>query len=394
MYKKYFPYFKNNTITYLDNAATTQKPLSVINEMVDFYSHYNSNIHRSSHTTANKTTIKFEHARKNIQSFINAPCEESIIFTKGVTESINFIASSFAKKFDTIIISSLEHHSNILPWQMQSRTLHQGLEVVKYNKNFEFDYEDFEKLLKKHPNSFVSITHVSNAFGHIHDIKKISELTHKYNSYLMVDGAQSLVHFDVNVKDLDVDFYCISSHKTYGPTGVGAVYIKDSLLKDVSPYQTGGATINDVSYNTVDFLPSPYIFEAGTQNIEGVIGFSKALDFIKDISYEKIIPYEQELYKYLHDELEKIKEIELYNDTTHAIGSKSFNIKNINHDDIGILLDKQKIAIRVGHHCAQPIMKELKIKGTIRASIALYNNKEDIDLFIVALKKAIMMLKD
>lgn len=394
MFKEAFPFFKNTQTIYLDNAATTQKPQIVLDIMNEYYTHYCSNIHRSSYADANKATQEYEKARTTLKKFINAKEEKEIIFTKGVTESINMIASTFGKKFKTIIISSLEHHSNITPWHMQGRTLHKGLEVVKYKKNLEFDFEDFEKLLKENPNSLVSITHVSNAFGTKYNIKKIAFLTHKYNSFLLVDGAQSLTHFKVDVQELDVDFYAISSHKTFGPTGVGAIYIKDELLEEVAYYQTGGATINDVNFERSVMLDSPYKFEAGTQNIAGVIGFGKALEFIEDIGIEKIEKYEHALYKYLHDELEKIEDIILYNNTNNAIGSKSFNIKDINCEDIGILLDKMHIAVRSGHHCAQPIMKALNIEGTVRVSIALYNTKDDINKFIKALKKAILMLKD
>lgn len=394
MYKDYFPFFKNSDITYLDNAATTQKPQSVIDAIVEFYTVYNSNTHRSSHGSANRATTQFEETRSYVKTFLNAKQNEEIIFTSGVTQSINFIAHSFVKdRFDTVIISSLEHHSNIVPWHMQERSLHQGLEVVKSDANLEFDFEHFEKLLQENPNSFVSITHVSNAFGKIHDIKKIVSLAHQYDSPVMVDGAQSIVHFEVDVQKLDADFYCISSHKTFGPTGVGAVYVKEKYLDKLQAYVTGGATIDDVTYERSTLLNSPYKFEAGTQNIAGIIGFKKALEFINTVGYKEIKKTEEALYKYLYNALLEIEDIEFYNDTKNAIGSRSFNIKGINHSDIGILLDKQKIAIRVGHHCAQPIMKELKIVGTIRASIALYNTKEDIDKFIKALNKALSMLR-
>lgn len=393
MYKKLFPYFKNNTV-YLDNAATTQKPKIVIDEIVDYYSSYCSNAHRSSFGHANKTTTMFEKTRKTLKTFINAKSEHEIIFTKGVTEAINFVTSSYGKNFETIIISSLEHHSNIVPWHMQNRSLHKGLEVVKYKENLEFDYEDFERLLKENKNAFVSITHISNAFGVHHDIKRITSLAHKYEAVILIDAAQSLAHMKIDVQDISCDFLAISSHKSFGPTGVGAIYIKEQYIKDFSVYQTGGATIDTVSYDKSTFLPSPYIFEAGTQNLAGIIGFGKALEFITSIGYEKIEKIEKELYLYLEEQLKLIEGTIFYNNSSNAIGSKSFNIKNIIHDDIGILLDKQNIAIRVGHHCAQPIMQALKIKGTIRVSFCFYNTKDDIDKFIKALKKAILMLRD
>ena len=394
MFRNDFPYFQNSKTVYLDNGATTQKPKSVIDSQVEYYEQYCSNTHRSNFGHANKATQEFEKTRRLLKEFINASKNEEIIFTKGVTESINFIASSFAKDFETVIISSLEHHSNIVPWHMQNRTLGAGLEVVNCNENLDFDLEHFEELLKVNPNAFVSITHISNAFGKIHDIKTITKLAHKYGAVVMIDGAQSLAHFRIDVQELDVDFFAISGHKTFGPTGVGAIYIKEKYLKDVKPYQTGGATIHEVDYSGSILLDSPYKFEAGTQNIAGVIGFGKALEYINHIHYENILSMEHNVYKYLDDELKKLPNIIFYNDIKDSIGSRSFNFEGIIHDDIGILLDKMNIAVRVGHHCAQPIMKKLGIRGTIRVSTAFYNDYVDVDKLIEALKKALSMLKD
>ena len=394
MFRNDFPYFQNSKTVYLDNGATTQKPKSVIDSQVEYYEQYCSNTHRSNFGHANKATQEFEKTRKLLKEFINASKNEEIIFTKGVTESINFIASSFAKDFETVIISSLEHHSNIVPWHMQNRTLGAGLEVVNCNENLDFDLEHFEELLKVNPNASVSITHISNAFGKIHDIKTITKLAHKYGAVVMIDGAQSLAHFRIDVQELDVDFFAISGHKTFGPTGVGAIYIKEKYLKDVKPYQTGGATIHEVDYSGSILLDSPYKFEAGTQNIAGVIGFGKALEYINHIHYENILSMEHNVYKYLDDELKKLPNIIFYNDIKDSIGSRSFNFEGIIHDDIGILLDKMNIAVRVGHHCAQPIMKKLGIRGTIRVSTAFYNDYVDVDKLIEALKKALSMLKD
>lgn len=394
MFRNDFPYFQNSKTVYLDNGATTQKPKSVIDSQVEYYEQYCSNTHRSNFGHANKATQEFEKTRVLLKNFINASKNEEIIFTKGVTESINFIASSFAKDFETVIISSLEHHSNIVPWHMQNRTLGAGLEVVNCNENLDFDLAHFEELLKTNPNAFVSITHISNAFGKIHDIKTITKLAHKYGAVVMIDGAQSLAHFRIDVQELDVDFFAISGHKTFAPTGVGAIYIKEKYLKDVKPYQTGGATIHEVDYSGSILLDSPYKFEAGTQNIAGVIGFGKAIEYINHIHYENIENLESKVFKYLDEELAKLSEIIFYNDLTDCIGSRSFNFKGIIHDDIGILLDKMNIAVRVGHHCAQPIMKKLGIRGTIRVSTAFYNDYVDVDKLIEALKKALSMLKD
>ena len=394
MFKKDFTYFENSDIVYLDNAATTQKPKEVVSSQVEYYEKYCANTHRSNFGDANKATLNYENARKTLKSFINASINEEIIFTKGVTESINFIAASYAKKFKTVIISSLEHHSNIVPWHMQNRSLGNGLEVVKCNENLDFDMEHFEELLKNNPRAFVSVTHISNAFGKIHDIKAIITLAHKYDAVVMIDGAQSLAHMKVDMQDLDADFFAISAHKTYGPTGVGAVYIKEKYLEDVDAYQTGGATIHEVDFNSSTLLDSPFKFEAGTQNIAGVIGFAEALKYLNRIGYENIEAIEKNVFDYLNKELEKLPNIEFYNDMNNTIGSRSFNFKGLVHDDVGILVDKMKIALRVGHHCAQPIMKQLGLKGTIRVSVSFYNDYADIDKLIVALKRALQMLED
>ena len=394
MFKKDFPYFQNSKTVYLDNGATTQKPKSVIDSQIEYYEQYCSNTHRSNFGDANKATLEFEKTRKILKEFINASKKEEIIFTKGVTESLNFIATSFAKDFKTVIISSLEHHSNIVPWHMQGRTLGLGLEVVNCDDNLNFDMNHFEELLKANPNAFVSITHISNAFGKIHDIEAITKLAHSYGAIVMIDGAQSLAHTSIDVQALDVDFFAISGHKTFAPTGVGAIYIKEKYLKDVKPYQTGGATIHEVDFSGSTLLDSPYKFEAGTQNIAGVIGFGKALEYLNYVKYENIQSIEHNVFKYLDEELAKLPDIVFYNDLENCVGSRSFNFKGIVHDDIGILLDKMKIAVRVGHHCAQPIMKKLGIKGTIRVSISFYNDYVDVDNLITALKKALNMLRD
>ncbi|MFW2565331.1 aminotransferase class V-fold PLP-dependent enzyme [Aliarcobacter butzleri] len=394
MFKNDFPYFQNSKTTYLDNGATTQKPKSVIDSQIEYYEHYCSNTHRSNFGDANKATLEFEKTRKILKEFINASKKEEIIFTKGVTESLNFIATSFAKDFKTVIISSLEHHSNIVPWHMQGRTLGLGLEVVNCDDNLNFDMNHFEELLKANPNAFVSITHISNAFGKIHDIEAITKLAHSYGAIVMIDGAQSLAHTSIDVQALDVDFFAISGHKTFAPTGVGAIYIKEKYLKDVKPYQTGGATIHEVDFRGSTLLDSPYKFEAGTQNIAGVIGFGKALEYLNYVKYENIQSIEHNVFKYLDEELAKLPDIVFYNDLENCVGSRSFNFKGIVHDDIGILLDKMKVAVRVGHHCAQPIMKKLGIKGTIRVSISFYNDYVDVDNLINALKKALNMLRD
>ncbi|OCL98891.1 Cysteine desulfurase [Aliarcobacter thereius] len=395
MYKKDFPFFSKSKTIYLDNGATTQKPKSVIDSTLKYYNEYCSNTHRSGFGDAAIATTEFEKTREVLQKFINANKKEEIIFTSGVTQSINFIASSFAKKFKTVIISSLEHHANIVPWHMQNRTLGNGLLVVNCDSNLDFDYNHFEELLKENPNSFVSVAHVTNAFGVVYDIKKIVSLAHKYQSVVLIDGAQSLSSFKIDVQDINCDFFAISAHKTFGPTGVGAIYIKEKFFDEVEPYITGGASIHTVDFEKgTNFLSSPYKFEAGTQNIAGVIAFKESLNYIDNITYENIKKRKDELLIYLNDELKKLPDIIFYNDIKNCNGSRSFNFKGIMHDDISILLDKMGIALRVGHHCAMPIMNKLNIKGTIRVSLAFYNDFEDIDKLIVALKRALSMLKD
>lgn len=394
MFKKDFPYFENSKTVYLDNGATTQKPKVVIDSQVEYYEKYCANTHRSNFGHANKATQELEKTRTLLKEFINASKNEEIIFTKGVTESLNFIASSYAKDFKTVIISSLEHHSNIVPWHMQGRTLGAGLEVVNCGKNLDFDLTHFEELLKANPKSFVSITHISNAFGKIHDIKTITKIAHEYECVVMVDAAQSLAHLKVDVKELDVDFMAMSGHKTFAPTGVGAIYVKEKFLKDLKPYQTGGATINEVDFTGSTLLDSPYKFEAGTQNIAGIIGFGRALEYINHVHYENIQSMEHRVYHYLDEQLKTLPNIIFYNDISDSIGNRSFNFEGIIHDDIGILLDKMGVAVRVGHHCAQPIMKKLGIKGTIRVSTAFYNDYVDVDRLIEALSKALKMLRD
>ncbi len=394
MYKKDFPYFNNSKIVYLDNAATTQKPKSVIDSQVQYYENYCANTHRSNFGDANKATLNFENARKTLKEFINASTNEEIIFTKGVTESINFVANSFVKNFKTVIISSLEHHSNIVPWHMMDRKPGAGLEVVKYKENLEFDLEHYETLLQKNPNSFVSVTHVSNAFGVIHPVKEIVELAHKYGAKVLIDGAQAISRFRLDMKELKPDFYVFSGHKCYGPTGIGVLYVDQESLKELQPYQTGGAVIEKVTFNETTLLESPQKYEAGTQNIAGVIGLGAAIDYMAHIGYKAIDREETLLLDIIYKRLSSIKDIKLYTTNKNVVGNISFNIKGILPLDLGLLLDKQGIAVRSGHHCAMPIMQALKIDGTVRISLGIYNDLNDIDNFFKALNRAIEIIKD
>ena len=384
--KKDFDFFKNSNLVYLDSAATSQKPKVLLESLEKYYTHYCSNIHRSSNDIANKTTQMYEDSRKNIANFINAKSNE-VVFVRGTTEAINLLASSYVKgRFKTVIISKLEHHSNIVPWQLNGLKI----KVVKMDKDLNIDIKDFENLLKNNPNSFVSLTHISNSFGIINPIKKLIKISHKYGAKILIDGAQAIAHVDINVKDLDADFYAFSAHKMYGPTGLGILYGKYDLLNEMKPYQGGGAMIEDVDFKKSTFLEAPLKFEAGTQAIAEVIAFSDTLNYFKEL--DGVFKYEKNLIKFAKKELEKIPNIIFYTKAKNVSTIISFNINGIHHSDIGTLLSKQNVMLRTGHHCTLPAMKDLSIDGTIRVSIALYNTKEDILRFIKALKVAIKML--
>jgi len=387
MNKADFPFFHNREIIYLDNAATTQKPQKMLDAMNDYYTKFCSNTHRGSHDLGNKATQEYEDARRSVADFIGANPEE-IIFTRGTTEAINLVASSYVKNnFDTVILSELEHHSNILPWQLND--LH--IEVLALENDLSIDLKSYEALLKKNPKSFISITHISNAFGIVNPVKELIKLAHQYECKILIDGAQALAHCSIDVKDLEADFYAVSAHKAYGPTGIGALYGKYELLVEMNPYQGGGSMIDDVSFEYSTFLDPPYRFEAGTQAIAEAIGFKAALEYMQEL--KDLHSHDTSLLSYAKQRLQEIDDIILYTQNTDVSGNISFNIKDIHHDDIGILLSKQDIMLRTGHHCAMPIMKKLGIEGTIRLSFAIYNTKEDIDKCIEALHKAIRMLR-
>jgi len=381
-----FVFFKNEDIIYLDNAATTQKPQVVIDSMNEYYERYCSNIHRGSHDLGSRATTKFENARDTIAKYIGAGSRE-LIFTRGTTEAINLVASSFVKdKYNTVILTHLEHHSNIIPWQLQGL----NIKVIPMDKDLNIDIKEYEKMLQENVHSFVSITHVSNVFGIVNPIKELVKIAHKYDCEVLIDGAQALAHINIDVKDLDADFYAISSHKAYGPTGIGALYGKYNLLLHMKPYQGGGSMIADVSFENSIFLDPPMRFEAGTQAIAEVIGFASALTYLKNVDDIEI--HDKELLSYARASLESIDGIKLYTDALNVCGNLSFTINNIHHEDIAILLSKQRIMLRSGHHCAMPLMKHLGIDGTVRLSFAIYNTKEDIDDTIKALRRAIEML--
>lgn len=375
-------------LAYFDNAATAQKPKVVIDTVSKYYSEENANIHRGAHYLSNKATESFEIARKNIQQYINAENSHEIIFTKGTTDSINLVASSFGKKFifkdDEILISVMEHHSNIVPWQILCEEKKAKLKVIPINEKGEIIFDVFEELLNE-KTKLVAITHVSNALGTINPVKEIISKAHEKNIPVLIDGAQSIPHLEVDVKELDCDFYCFSGHKVYAPMGVGILYGKEKFLEEMPPYQSGGEMIKNVTFEKTVFNELPFKFEAGTPNVGGVLGLSAAFDYLNKIGRENIEVYENELLNYAYEELQKINGLRFIGTAKHKTSLISFLIGDIHPYDAGIIIDKMGVAIRTGHHCAQPVMDWFKIPGTIRASFAFYNTKDEIDRLIEAI---------
>ena len=381
-------------LIYFDNAATTQKHQSVIDEVVNFYKEENSNIHRGAHHLSQLSTNKFEESRGAVKSFVNAQHNHEIIFTKGTTESINLLASSYTKILnagDEIIISEMEHHSNMVPWQMCCESSGANLKVIPITDEGELDLQVFEDLISN-KTKLVAITHVSNSLGTINPVEKIIELSHSKNAKVLIDGAQAAAHIMIDVQSLNVDYYCFSAHKLYGPTGVGVLYGKEQLLNMLPPYQGGGEMIKDVSINKTTYACLPHKFEAGTPNIAGVVAFKKALDFINTTGLEKIKAHEDSLLEYALKKLKSIDNLKVIGTATEKSAIISFVIKGVHHYDLGLILDKMGVAIRTGHHCTQPIMKKFNISGTSRISFAYYNTIGEVDYFIESLKKAIKML--
>ena len=381
-------------LIYFDNAATSQTPQQVIDVIVDYYSNYNANIHRGVHSLSQEATDAYEQARIKIQKHFNAKHSYEIIYTAGTTHSINLVANGFSsllKKGDEIIVSALEHHSNIVPWQMLCERTGATLRVIPMNENGELILSDYDALLNEHT-KLVFVNHISNALGTINPIESIIEKAHAVGAAVLVDGAQSCPHLKPDVQALDVDFYVCSAHKICGPTGVGMLYGKEEWLNKLPPYQGGGEMIAEVSFEKTTYAGLPHKFEAGTPNICGGIAFGAALDYMNNIGFENIAKYENELLAYGTEQLLKIEGLKIYGTAKEKTSVISFNVGTIHPYDIGTILDKMGIAVRTGHHCAQPIMDFYKIPGTIRASFMFYNTKEEIDTFIVALKKAIMML--
>ena len=380
-------------LVYFDNAATSQTPKIVIDAIVNYYSNYNANIHRGVHTLSQEATDLYEQARITLQKHFNAKHAYEIIFTSGTTHSINMVASGFSsmlKKGDEIIVSALEHHSNIVPWQMLCEKTGAELKVIPMNEEGSLIMSEYDKLLSENT-KLVFCNHISNALGTINPIKEIIEKAHLVGAAVLIDGAQSTPHMKVDFQDLDVDFYVTSAHKICGPTGVGLLYGKQEWLEKLPPYQGGGEMIDTVTFEKTTYAGLPHKFEAGTPNICGGIAFGVAIDYMNTIGFDAIGIYEQELLAYGTQELLKIDGVRIYG-TAHKTSVISFNVDGIHPYDIGSILDKLGIAVRTGHHCAQPIMEFYKIPGTVRASFAFYNTKEEIDVFIKGLQKTIMML--
>ena len=396
--RKQFPILSRKVngqdLVYFDNGATTQKPQVVIDAEANYYANENSNVHRGVHFLSGLATDKFEETRITIQNFINAKHSHEIIFTKGTTDSINIVASGYRtllNKGDEIIISELEHHSNIVPWQMCCEQSGATLKVIPLLDNGSLDMIAFENFLSENT-KLVSVSHISNTLGTINPIEEIIKKAQTVGAKVMIDGAQAAAHISLNMQSLGADFYCFSAHKLYGPTGVGVLYGKEDVLNELPPYQGGGEMIKEVSFKKTTYACLPHKFEAGTPNIAGVVAFKSAIDFITELGLSNIAKYEEELLQYATEEVLKIEGLKIYGTAKNKSGIISFNINELHPYDIGMIVDKMGIAIRTGHHCTQPIMERFNIPGTARISLAVYNTKDEIDVCIKAIKKAKMML--
>lgn len=382
-------------LVYFDNAATSQTPIQVIDTIVDYYKNYNANIHRGVHSLSQEATDAYEAARQKIQSHFNAAHPYEIIFTSGTTHSINIIASGYCellKAGDELLVSALEHHSNIVPWQMLCERTGAILKVIPMDEQGVLILDELDKLLSN-KTKLVFVNHVSNALGTVNPIAEIIEKTHAVGAEVLVDGAQASPHIQADFQSLNVDYYVTSAHKLCGPTGVGMLYGKQAALEKLPPYQGGGEMIAEVTFEKTTYAGLPHKFEAGTPNISGGIAFGAALDYMNSIGMENIAAYEEKLLVYGTKELMKIPGLKIYGEAVHKTAVISFNVGDIHPYDIGSILDKMGIAVRTGHHCAQPIMDFYKIPGTVRASFSFYNTFEEIDLMVVALNRAITMLQ-
>ena len=383
------------TLVYFDNAASSQKPSKVIDAISHDYEHEHSNIHRGVHHLSSEATEKYEEARKTIQRFINAEHSHEVIFTKGTTDSINLVAYSFGVKFinegDEVIVSTLDHHSNIVPWQMICETRGAKLKVIPINNEGELLLDDYRNLLSD-KTKIVAVGHVSNALGTINPVKEIIAEAKKMRIPVLLDGAQAIPHLAVDVQELDCDFYAFSAHKIFGPTGVGVLYGKENLLNTIPPYQGGGDMIDTVTFEKTTYNELPHKFEAGTPNIAGVIGLKAAIEYVNQVGINNIAIAEHQLIEYATEQISAIDGVRLIGTAKEKASVLSFLVNDIHPYDIGTILDRLGVAVRTGHHCAEPLMNRLSIPGTVRASFAFYNTKEEVDVFVNALKKVVLML--
>ena len=383
-------------LVYLDNAATTQKPNSVIDAICSYYQKNNANVHRAAHYLSNQATTDFEHSRSSVRDFINAQSSKEIIWTKGTTEGINLLANVFSKQLqvgDEVIISALEHHANIVPWQMLVESVGIKLKIIPLNNNSSLDLDAYKKLLNS-KTKLVSIAHISNALGIINPIKKMIQLAHAVDALVIIDGAQAVAHLPVDVIDLDCDFYLFSGHKLFAPTGVGVLYGKQHLLELLPPWQGGGEMIKNVTFKETTYNDLPFKFEAGTPNISGVIGLAATIAFISEYDRQDLAKHEAKLLNYLELELLKIPQITVFAGGLVKSGALSFCVEGEHHSDISMLLDAQGIAVRSGAHCAMPLMQFLNCTGTVRVSVSIYNTMDEIKVFIKALKGVLQMLAE
>lgn len=384
--RQQFPVLNQNVhgkpLCYLDNGATTQKPLSVIDALNHYYSHDNSNVHRGVHQLSQRVTDQYEAARQLVADFLNAANANEIIFTRGTTESINLVAHSFIQPLlhagDEIIISEMEHHANIVPWQVLCEQTGAVLRILPINEQGELELDKFASLINV-KTKLLAITHVSNVLGTINPVADMIKLAHQHNVLVLLDGAQAVAHVPVDVRALDADFYVFSAHKIYGPTGVGVLYAKQSLMQQARPYQTGGSMIRQVSFNGTTYAEGPQKFEAGTPNIAGVIGMAKALEFYQQFSITDIMQHEQALYSKAIEKLTTINNLRLIGTAPNKIGVISFVVEDVHAHDVATVLDAEGVAVRAGHHCAMPLNERFQVPATVRASIAIYNNQQDID---------------
>lgn len=378
-------------LVYLDNAATTQKPQCVIDTITDYYLHLNSNIHRGAHHLAAMATEEFEQARLAVQRLINARSNKEVVFTRGTTESINLVASSFGRRFihpgDEVIVSGLEHHSDIVPWQLAGATLR----VIPFSEEGVLDLEAYRGLFSE-KTRIVAVNHVSNALGTINPIKEIIDIAHSHGVPVLIDGAQGISHIKVDVQALGCDFYCFSGHKMYGPMGVGVMYGREELLEELPPYQGGGEMIKDVAFERTTYNELPFKFEAGTPSVADVLGLKRAVEFMEEVGVEHIYDHEDQLLRYATERIREIDGVRIFGEAPHKAGVLSFLVGESHPYDVGTLLDKLGVAVRTGHHCTQPIMDRYGIPGTVRASFAVYNTREDVDAFIAALQRIAPML--